>query len=91
MPDITVQRHGDRWAILEPDAESPTKEFETREAAELAARAMAGDGRVNVREEDPSSLDRAQDHGAGAPEGTPAGGPTGVSARERTRSNQAGL
>ena len=43
---------------------------------------MAGEGRVNVREEDPSGLDRAQDHGAGAPEGTPAGGPTGVSARE---------
>lgn len=91
MPDITVQRHGDRWAILEPGAESPTKEFETRDAAEHAARAMAEDGEVHVREEDPTGLADAQDYGAGAPEGTPAGGPTGVSGRERARINQAGL
>jgi hypothetical protein len=92
MPDITVQRHGDRWAVLEPGLESPTKEFETREAAESAARAMTGDdGRVHVREDDPTGLADAQDHGAAAPEGTPAGGPTGVSARERARTNQAGL
>jgi len=91
MAEITVQRHGDRWAILEPGVESPTKEFETREAAELAARALAGDGEVHVREDDPTGLADAQDHGAGAPEGTPAGGATGVSGRERARINQAGL
>ncbi|MBE2320114.1 DUF2188 domain-containing protein [Solirubrobacter sp. CPCC 204708] len=91
MPDITVQRHGDRWAIVEPGVASPTKEFETRDAAESAARALAGDGRVDVREDDPMGLADAQGHGAGEPEGTPAGGPTGVSGRERARSNQAGL
>jgi hypothetical protein len=57
MPDITVQRHGKRWAVLEPGAESPTEEHETREAAELAARALAAGGEVHVREEDPSGLD----------------------------------
>jgi hypothetical protein len=91
MPDITVQRHGDRWAILEPGTASPTKEFETLEAARSAARALAGGGRVDVREDDPTGLADAQDHGAGAPEGTPPGGPHGVSGRERARSNQAGL
>jgi hypothetical protein len=50
-----------------------------------------GAGRVHVREDDPTGLADAQDHGAGAPEGTPAGGPSGVSGRERARTPQAGL
>ena len=48
MPDITVHRHGDRWAVHEPGTESPTEEFATREAAELAARGLADDGNVTV-------------------------------------------
>jgi hypothetical protein len=56
MPDITVHRHGDRWAVEEEGAESPVKEFPTREAAELAARQMAAGGAVNVVGEDPSGL-----------------------------------
>ena len=48
MPDITVHRHGDRWAVAEAGAESPVKEFPTREAAELAAQQMAGGGAVNA-------------------------------------------
>jgi Uncharacterized protein conserved in bacteria (DUF2188) len=62
MPDITVHRHGDRWAVLEAGAESPVKEFQTREAAELAARQMAGGGAVDVVEDDPTDLGRVQGH-----------------------------
>ena len=51
MPDISIHRHGDRWALLPEDAESPTEEFDTREAAELAARDLAQGGRIEVRED----------------------------------------
>jgi hypothetical protein len=87
MPDITVRRHGDRWAVLEAGAESPTKEFETREAAELAARGMAGGGTVAVSEDDPTGLDQARAQPAAAEPG----GPGGVNAQERARSTQGGL
>jgi hypothetical protein len=89
MPDITVHRHGDRWAVRERGAESPVKEFPTREAAELAARQMAGGGTVNV-EDDPTGLEAAPDHGAGEPEledpKITAGDPA-----ERSRQPQTGL
>jgi hypothetical protein len=88
MPDIVVRRHGDRWALFEADAESATKEFETREAAEAAARDLAAGGSVEVREQDTSGL------GAGTRgeirEEDPQG-PRNVSARERARSPQSGL
>jgi hypothetical protein len=90
MPDITVHRHGDRWAVKEQGAESPVKEFPSREAAELAARDMAAGGSVNVVEDDPTGLDAAQDHGAGQAEPPDekisAGDPA-----ERSREQQAGL
>jgi hypothetical protein len=57
VPDVTVHRHADRWAVEETGAESPIKEFPTREAAELAAAQMAGDGTVKVLDEDPTGLD----------------------------------
>ena len=44
MPDITVHRHGDRWSVRERDAESPAKEFPSREAAEVAARQTSCNG-----------------------------------------------
>lgn len=62
MPDITVHRHGDRWAVGEEGAESPVKEFLTRQAAELAARQMAAGGKVNVVEEDPGRLGELAEH-----------------------------
>jgi Uncharacterized protein conserved in bacteria (DUF2188) len=80
MPDITVHRHGDRWAVLEAGAESPVKEFPTREAAELAARQMAGGGAVDVVEDDPTDLGPVEDPQATA--GDPA---------ERSRQPQTGL
>jgi hypothetical protein len=90
MPDITVHRHGDRWAVREAGAQSPLKEFPTREAAELAARQMAEGGTVNVADDDPTGLADVQDHGAGEreleePEIT-AGDPA-----ERSREPQTGL
>jgi hypothetical protein len=67
MADITVHRHGDRWAVEEAGAESPIKEFPTREAAELAAAQMAGDGTVKVLDDDATGLARTQDREAGEP------------------------
>ena len=87
MPDITVQRHGDRWAVAEAGAASATSEYETREAAESAARAMADGGTIEVREDDPSGLVEAD----AEPEGTGTDDATAVSARERARSTQSGL
>jgi uncharacterized protein DUF2188 len=90
MADITVHRHGDRWAVEEAGAESPVKEFPTREAAELAARQLADGGTVEVVEDDPTGLAAAQDHGAGEPEledpRITAGDPL-----ERSRQPQTGL
>ena len=90
MPDITVRRHGDRWAVKQVGAESPTKEFPTREAAELAARQMADGGKVSIAEDDPTGLADVQDHGAGEPEledpKITAGDPA-----ERSRQQQTGL
>jgi Uncharacterized protein conserved in bacteria (DUF2188) len=87
MPDITVHRHGDRWAVLEAGAESPVKEFPTREAAELAARQMAGGGAVDVVEDDPTNLGPVADHEPELedPQAT-AGDPA-----ERSRQPQTGL
>jgi Uncharacterized protein conserved in bacteria (DUF2188) len=89
MPDITVHPHGDRWAVLEAGAESPIKEFGTREAAELAARDLAGGGRVEVREDDPSGL--AQDPRDGEPAARQEPDIAAVDAPERARSVQTGL
>ena len=100
MADITVQRHGDRWAIKETGAESPIKEFPTREGAELAAAQMAGDRTVEVVEEDPTGLARTTDPDAGEPaHGTPAeAAPDGMDPKitagdplERSREPQTGL
>jgi hypothetical protein len=87
MPDITVHRHGERWAVLEAGAESPRAEYPTREAAELAARDLADGGSVEIVDEDPTGLEQA----GGEP--STEGGPKldSVSARERARSPQAGL
>jgi hypothetical protein len=90
MPDITVHPHGDRWAVAEAGAESPTKEFPTREAAELAARQMAQDGAVQVSEEDPTTLGAGHSEGAGEAAGGPALS-QGVDAAERARARQGGL
>lgn len=61
MPDITVSPHGDRWSVAERDAQSPTKEFSSREEAEMTARQMAGDGAVEILDHDPTGLDAPDD------------------------------
>jgi hypothetical protein len=100
MADITVHRHGDRWAVKEAGAESPISEFPTREAAELAATQMAGGGTVEVLEEDPTGLAAVQDPDAGErAHGTPTEAePGGMDPKitagdplERSREPQTGL
>jgi hypothetical protein len=100
MADITVHRHGDRWAVKETGAESPLQEFPTREAAQVAASQMAEGGTVEVVEEDPTGLDDVQDPGAGEPahgtpeEAAPGGREPKISAgdpAERSREPQTGL
>ena len=91
MPDITVHRHGDRWAVAEPGAASPTKEFPTREAAELAARDLAAGGSVHIVEDDPTGLEGSRPENAGESERVDAGAPDGVGAEEGVRERQAGL
>ena len=90
MPDITIHPHGDRWAVVEQGAESPTKEFPTREAAELAASQMATGGTVQVREDDPSGLGDIEPNDPGRIDDA-GPGPGGVGAEEGIRERQAGL
>jgi Uncharacterized protein conserved in bacteria (DUF2188) len=70
MPDISVIPHGDRWSVVEQGAESATKEFPTREAAEMAARQMADGGAVETLEEDPTGLRSAADDDSASPAST---------------------
>ena len=91
MPDITVHRHGDRWAVAERGAESPVKEFPTREAAELAARQMAAGGAVEVRDADPTGLDHSEPADAWESTQHDQHEVGGVGAREGIRSRQPGL
>jgi hypothetical protein len=91
MPDITVHRHGDRWAVAEAGAESPVKEFPTREAAELAARQMAAGGAVEVVEEDPTGLDQSSPENAGEEQATGPDGLQPAEVPESPREPQAGL
>jgi len=91
MPDVTVHRHGDRWAVVEAGAESPSKEFPTREAAEMAARQMAAGGSVDVREDDPTGLEHTEPGDAGEAPGGPPGETGGPGAAEGVRERQAGL
>jgi len=91
MPDITVHRHGDRWSVAEAGAESPAKEFPTREAAEMAARQMADGGTVDVREDDPTGLEHTEPGDAGEGPGGPPDQTGGPGAPEGVRERQAGL
>jgi hypothetical protein len=67
MAKISVFPHGDRWAVSAHGEESPSKEFPTREAAELAARELAGGGEVEVLEQDPTGLGGVAPRDAGQP------------------------
>ena len=73
----------------EAGVESPIKEFGTREAAELAARDLAGGGRVEVCENDPSGLREDPQSGEAARRDEPS--TAAVNATERARSVQSGL
>jgi len=88
MPDITVHRHGDRWAVREEGAESPIAEYPSREAAESAARQRAAGGSVRMEEDDPTGLEGGT--ASGGDEGASAGA-DGLTQRERIRTEQGGL
>jgi hypothetical protein len=91
MPDVTVHPHGTRWAVATTGAASPIGEFETREAAEVAARDLAGDGSVTVLGEDPSGLDERGGPRAGA-KAHEGGEPLdGMTAPDHPRTQQGGL
>jgi Uncharacterized protein conserved in bacteria (DUF2188) len=51
MSEITVFRHGDRWAVQVDPSTAPTAEYGTREEAEMAARQIAGGRAVTVRDD----------------------------------------
>ena len=90
MADMTVHRHGERWAVAERGADTPLEEFPTREAAELAARHLAAGGEVEVLEHDPTSLQHEPtDAGEDVPRGQEPG--TGLRPSEDVRSPQSGL
>jgi hypothetical protein len=89
MPDVTVHPHGDRWAVAESGASSLLREFETREAAESAARRLADGGAVDVREDDPTSLSGPTR--AGDADDAPREPVDGLRDRERIRTEQGGL
>jgi hypothetical protein len=91
MPEITVFPHGDRWAVAERGAPSPSKEFPSREAAELAARQIAAGGRVEVLDEDPTGLGRVEPGDAGREERAGTEPPQPADVPESTRSPQPGL
>jgi hypothetical protein len=91
MPDVTVHPHGGRWAVAEAGAESPLREYETRAAAESAARELAGGGAVEVLEEDPSTLSGPAGPGVAEDEDPPREQVDGMRERERLRTEQGGL
>ena len=91
MPDVTVHPHGGRWAVVEAGAESPLQEFPTREAAESAARQLAGGGSVDVRDEDPSGLGDTAPPGGADADTVDRRPLDGLGDRERIRSEQGGL
>jgi hypothetical protein len=90
MPDITVFPHGGRWAVGEQGTESASKEFDSREAAEMAARQLAAGGSVRVLESDPTDLepDASDPDGRDEPAGDPA---QPAEVPESARATQPGL
>jgi hypothetical protein len=88
MPDVTVHPHGVRWAVAESGAASPLREFETREAAESAARQLAEGGAVDVVEDDPTSLSGPAPAGDAEAEDAPRA--RGRPARPRAHTHRAG-
>jgi hypothetical protein len=91
MPDVTVHPHGNRWAVAESGAASPLREFETREAAESAARQLAEGGAVEVVEDDPTSLSGPASAGQAEADDVPREPVDGLRDRERIRTEQGGL
>lgn len=69
MPDITIERHGDRWAVRDAPGATPIFESYTLQEAESEARRRAEGGQVRVIDDERGREGVGQgDHQAGAPE-----------------------
>jgi hypothetical protein len=91
VTDVTVHPHGGRWAVAEAGAQSPTREYETREAAESAARELAAGGSVEVLDEDPTTLSEPAAPGVAEEQDPPREQVDALRDRERLRTEQGGL
>ena len=72
MDRIVIRAHHDRWGLYEDPDKPPVSEYETREAAELAARGRAAE--VVVEEGEPRTSDtefETPDAGPGPTVGPP--------------------
>src|SRR4051794_38501789 len=78
MPDVTIARHGDRWAVSDGPGQTPFFESYTKEEAEAEARRRAAGGEVRwagddapgetaVGQDEPAA-DAHRDPGAGDPD-----------------------
>jgi len=95
MEPVTIRRHGDRWAVHDPDSSAPDSEYKTRQIAEVAARDKAGDREVVIDETPRDEGLAAADDARGRPSDRDAGidqrtGGAG-SAQDTPREPQAGL
>lgn len=57
MDRIVIRPHHDRWGLYEDPGKPPVSEYETREAAELAARGRAEEVVVEAGEPRPSDTE----------------------------------
>jgi hypothetical protein len=92
MSEITVFRHGDRWAVQDDPSTAPTAEYGTREEAEMAANQIADGRRVVVRDDGGGADDDAPIRDDTGPD--PAAGVdarTGTGPLETPRVEQGGL
>jgi hypothetical protein len=93
MSTIEVIRHGNRWGGVDTPGQPPISEHETREAAESAARVLAGGDDFTVREDDPTGLADVEASHDDAELNVPSdpGGPNTVRPAEQAREVQGGL
>lgn len=94
--EITVFRHGGRWALSDAPGAAPRAEFNTREEAEVEARRLAGEtgAEIRVDENDPTGLAGVQDQPTvpdQQADPAPPGGPRAAPPDEMAREPQAGL
>jgi hypothetical protein len=93
MPDIYIERHGDRWAIKDDPDGTPFFESYTREEALSAARLRARGGEVIVTGDETGEIAQGQVDGdaARAPESHEFRDSAASSPDDELRKQQGGL